>query len=147
MPRRDRRYLAHRSTRVYTRVPDYKVLRGFLFLSSASCSLGKSQDPIIRVSSIVMQITITNRRQGRGPLPDIVEQESRRSLSRLVPPSPSQHPLVSSSTSVLQSLHEFAVPFRGHFQNGSKERKKEAARRPRSGEIVILTTSLFSRVM
>ena len=28
---------------------------------------GKSWDPIIRVSSIVMQITITNRRQGRSP--------------------------------------------------------------------------------
>lgn len=29
--------------------------------------LSKSQDPIIRFSSIVMQITITNRRQGRSP--------------------------------------------------------------------------------
>lgn len=36
---------------------------------------GKSWDPIIRVSSIVMQITITNRRQGRSP-DDIAGKES-----------------------------------------------------------------------
>lgn len=42
--------------------------RWFHSPTSSSCSPGKSQDPITRVSSIVMQITITNRRQGRGPL-------------------------------------------------------------------------------
>lgn len=53
-----------------TRVPftECRAERVLSLPSPPSCSPGKSQDPITRVSSIVMQITITNRRQGRGPL-------------------------------------------------------------------------------
>lgn len=55
--------------RKYIRVPVTKCrTERDPFLSPPPCSPGKSQDPITRVSSIVMQITITNRRQGRGPL-------------------------------------------------------------------------------
>lgn len=51
------------------------LLLPFLLLLQKFRLPGKSWDPIIRVSSIVMQITITNRRQGRSP-DDIAGKES-----------------------------------------------------------------------
>lgn len=78
---------------------------GFLFSFYSPCSPGKFQDPIIRVSSIVMQITITNRRRGRDPL------RYRGTEIFSFSPSPFSSALPSSSSRYLsRSLPETGGP-------------------------------------